>query len=297
MAVLSQVQHEKIYIAIQAVQQKGHFSVNLLCQIAKVSRSSYYKWLKRQVSPREQVNKKLIDAMILLYEKVEGIYGYRQLTLNLKRQTNQAINHKRVYRLMKIAGIQSVIRRKKKKKYVKSTPEQIAENLLNREFVAENPNEKWLTDVTEFKYGNGQKAYLSAILDLHDKSIVSYVLGHSNNNRLVFETLDLALQAEPQSTPLIHSDRGFQYTSWGFKRRLEAYGLTQSMSRVGKCIDNGPMESFWGTLKCEKYYLHKYPTFETLKKDIDDYIRFYNYERLQKKLNSLSPMEFRTKAA
>ncbi|MEG6510989.1 IS3 family transposase, partial [Desulforamulus ruminis] len=145
--------------------------------------------------------------------------------------------------------------------------------------------------------GKGQKAYLSAILDLHDKSIVSYVLGHSNNNRLVFETLDLALQAAPGSTPIIHSDRGFQYTSWGFKKRLEAYGLTQSMSRVGKCIDNGPMEGFWGTLKCEKYYLHKYQTFEALKKDIDDYIYFYNYERLQAKLNSLSPMEVRTKAA
>lgn len=296
MAVLSAVQHENIYRAVQAVQQKGHFSVNLLCQIAKISRSSYYKWIKRQISPREQVNKELIEAMILLYEKVEGIYGYRRLTLNLRSQTNQAINHKRVYRLMKIAGIQSVIR-KKKKRYVKSTPEQIAENLLNREFIAENPNEKWLTDVTEFKYGNGQKAYLSAILDLHDKSIVSYVLGHSNNNRLVFETLDLALRVAPLSTPLIHSDRGFQYTYWGFKKRLEAYGLTQSMSRVGKCIDNGPMEAFWGTLKCEKYYLHKYPTFEILEKDIDDYIHFYNYERLQKKLNSLSPMDFRTKAA
>ncbi|WP_337998891.1 IS3 family transposase [Desulforamulus ruminis] len=127
--------------------------------------------------------------------------------------------------------------------------------------------------------------------------MVSYVLGHSNNNRLVFETLDLALQAAPGSTPIIHSDRGFQYTSWGFKKRLEAYGLTQSMSRVGKCIDNGPMEGFWGTLKCEKYYLHKYQTFEALKKDIDDYIYFYNYERLQAKLNSLSPMEVRTKAA
>lgn len=154
-----------------------------------------------------------------------------------------------------------------------------------------------MTDVTEFKYGNGQKAYLSAILDLHDKSIVSYVLGHSNNNSLVFQTLDLALQSAPGSTPMIHSDRGFQYTSWGFKRRLEAHGLTQSMSRVGKCIDNGPMEGFWGTLKCEKYYLHKYKTFEDLKKDIDNYIYFYNYERLQSKLNSLSPMEVRTKVA
>lgn len=168
---------------------------------------------------------------------------------------------------------------------------------MNREFTAVKSNEKWLTDVTEFKYGNGQKAYLSAILDLHDKSIVSYVLGHSNNNNLVFQTLYLAMQASPGSTPMLHSDRGFQYTSLRFKKRLDSHQLTQSMSRVGKCIDNGPMESFWGTLKCEKYYLHKYQTFEALRKDIKNYIYFYNYERLQKKLNSLSPMEFRTKAA
>ena len=193
-----------------------------------------------------KLHEKLIKEMILLYEKVEGVYGYRQLTINLRRQTSQLINHKRIYRLMKLTGIQSVIRRKKKK---------------------------------------------------YDKSIVSYVLGHSNNNSLVFQTFDLALQVAPGSTPMIHSDRGFQYTSWGFKKRLKSYGLTQSMSRVGKCIDNGPMEGFWGTLKCEKYYLHKYQTFEALKKDIDNYIYFYNYERLQAKLNSLSPMEVRTKAA
>ncbi|MGG6314645.1 IS3 family transposase, partial [Paenibacillus macerans] len=175
--------------------------------------------------------------------------------------------------------------------------QQVAENLLNRKFQAEKPNEKWVTDVTEFKYGNAQKAYLSAILDLHDKTIVSYVLGHSNNNPLVFQTLELALQTAPGCMPLLHSDRGFQYTSLNFKKLLDDNKLTQSMSRVGRCIDNGPMESFWGTLKCEKYYLHTYRTFEELKKDIDDYIRFYNYERLQTKLNGLSPMEFRTKAA
>lgn len=237
-----------------------------------------------------------MKEMIFLYEKVEGIYGYRQLTIHLRRRNDQRINHKRIYRLMRVAGIQSVIRRKKKK-YVKSTPQQIAENLLNRKFTAAQSNEKWLTDVTEFKYGDGHKAYLSAILDLHDKSIVAYALSHSNNNNLVFTTLDLALKAAPGSSPMIHSDRGFQYTSWEFKKRLDAHGLTQSMSRVGKCIDNGPMEGFWGTLKCEKYYLHKYQTYEALEQDIDHYIYFYNYERLQAKLNSLSPMEVRTKAA
>jgi putative transposase len=278
------------------VHQEQRCCIYLLCQIAGVSRSGYYKWLNRKESAREKANQQLTQAMIALYEKVDGTYGYRQLTINLRRQTGERINHKRIYRLMKLTGIRSVVR-KKKRKYVKSTPQQVAENLLNREFTADRSNEKWLTDVTELKYGNGQKAYLSAILDLYDKSIVAYVLGHSNNNSLVFKTLDLALKAAPGSSPMIHSDRGFQYTSWGFKQRLDAHGMTQSMSRVGKCLDNAPMEGFWGTLKCEKYYLHTYSTFEALKKDIDHYIHFYNNERLQAKLNSLSPMEFRTKAA
>jgi putative transposase len=267
----------------------------LLCEIAEVPRSSYYKWLNHKPRLREQENEQLTQAMLILHEKVGCIYGYRRLTLHLRRQTKQRINHKRVYRLMKLAKIQSVIRRKRKK-HTRSTPQHIAENLLKREFHAESPNEKWLTDVTELKYGNGKKAYLSAILDLHDNTVVSYVLGHSNNNSLVFQTVKLALRATPGSNPMLHSDRGFQYTSLQFKR-LFGEKLTQSMSRVGRCIDNGPMEAFWGTLKCERYYLRSYPTFEDLKKDLDNYIYFYNNERLQAKLNGLSPMEFRTKAA
>ncbi len=234
--------------------------------------------------------------MLSIYNKVDCTFGYRQLTLHMCRQTNSRINHKRVLRLMRIEGIQSVIRRKKKK-YVRSTPQHVVENVLARKFQAEAPNEKWLTDVTEFKYGSGQKAYLSAILDLNDKSIISYVLGHSNNNPLVFQTLKKALRVAPGSTPMLHSDRGYQYTSLKFKELLDKNSLTQSMSRVGRCIDNGPMESFWGTLKCEKYYLRTYHTFEDLKRDIDDYINFNNNERLQAKLNGLSPMEFRSKAA
>ncbi|MCM3025246.1 DDE-type integrase/transposase/recombinase, partial [Heyndrickxia ginsengihumi] len=101
------------------------------------------------------------------------------------------------------------------------------------------------------------------------------VLGHSNNNQLVFKTLDQAIVLLDGEHPLIHSDRGFQYTSKGFKRKIDAVKMTQSMSRVGRCIDNGPMESFWGTLKCEKYYLHQYKTFEELSLAIDEYIHFY----------------------
>lgn len=272
------------------------FSVQLLCEIAGVPRCSYYKWINRKPSLREQENEELTRVMLSIYEKVERIFGYRQLTLHMRSQTGKTINHKRVHRLMRVQGIQSVIRRKKKR-YAHATPQQVTENLLDRKFYADAPNEKWLTDVTEFKYGNSQKAYLSAILDLHDKSIVAYVLAHSNNNPLVFQTLNLAMRAAPGSSPLLHSDRGYQYTSLGFKKLLDDNNMIQSMSRVGRCIDNGPMESFWGTLKCEKYYLHSYHTFEDLERDIEAYIHFYNYERLQAKLNGLSPMEYRTKAA
>ena len=260
-----------------------------------IPRSSYYKWVKREESVLETENKMLMTEIIKIYDEVDGIYGYRRMMMNLNRRLGQIYNHKRIYRLMRLSGLQSVIRRKRKP-YIKSTPQHVAENILNREFNADKLNLKWVTDVTEFKYGNSQKAYLSAIMDLHDKSIVAYVLGHSNNNNLVFKTLDIALLVSPGASPMIHSDRGYQYTSHEFKRKLDAAWMTQSMSRVGKCIDNGPMEGFWGILKCEKYYLHKYNEYEDLSNAIDEYIRFYNNKRLQKKLNSLSPLEFRALA-
>lgn len=198
---------------------------------------------------------------------------------------------------MKVAGLRSVIR-VKKKPYKRSTPQHVAENILNREFTAEKPNEKWVTDVTEFKYGLSKKGYLSAIRDLYDGSIISYVLGHSNNNQLVFKTLDQATVALNGEHPLFHCYRGFQYTSKGFKRKKDAAKMTQSMSRVGRCIDNGPMEYFFRTLKCKKYYLHKYKTFEELTTAIDENIHFYNHEDTnQKRLNGLSPLEYRALAA
>lgn len=232
---------------------------------------------------------------------MDGIYGYRRVTLTINRQRTKngqsRINEKRIYRLMQVLGLKSVIRRKRKP-YRESSAHHVAENVLTRTFTAKKPNEKWCTDVTKFKYGNGKKVYLSAIIDLYDGSIVSYVLGHSNNNPLVFNTVKSAIHSlQPGEQPLIHSDRGYQYTSKRFKRIVDAADMTQSMSRVGRCIDNGPIEAFWGTLKCEKYYLHKYDSYEKLKQSIDDYIHFYNHDRYQKRLNGLSPLEFRTQAA
>jgi len=213
----------------------------------------------------------------------------------LNRQGGTAYNVKRIRRLMRLRNLKSIIRRKRKN-YISSTPQITAENILDRNFEADGINKKWLTDVTEFKYGNGQKAYLSAILDLGDRSIVAYTLGRSNNNELVFSNFALAMQCNPKVSPLFHSDRGFQYTSRFFKRKLDEAGCTQSMSRVSRCIDNGPMEGFWGTLKSEMYYLQKFETYQELFDAVKEYIHFYNHERYQKKLNGLAPMEFRNQA-
>lgn len=196
---------------------------------------------------------------------------------------------------MRRMGLQSVIRRKRKN-YIPSIPKVTADNILNREFKAEMPNQKWLTDVTEFKYGNDKKAYLSAIFDLGDNSIVSYVLGHSNNNELVFRTFNLAVKENPGAKPLFHSDRGFQYTSLAFRKMLDDTGCTQSMSRVGRCLDNAPMEGFWGILKCEMYYLNKFDTYQELEKGVEEYMYFYNNKRCQSKYKGLAPLQARNQA-
>lgn len=214
------------------------------------------------------------------------------MTIKIRREHNMIANHKRIYRLMRSVGLRSVCR-KKRKNYIKSTPEITAENVLNREFNSSNINEKWLTDVTEFKYGDGKKAYLSAILDLGDKSIVSYVIGKSNNNSLFFETFDLAIKKNPNAKPIFHSDRGFQYTSKIFRHKLNEAGMLQSISRVGRCIDNGPMEAFWGTLKSEMYYLRKFKDYDSLVRAIDKYIHYYNNHGYQKCLKCMTPMEYR----
>ena len=170
-----------------------------------IPRSSYYKWLTHKGSVLESENKIVMKEIIIIYNKVNGIYGYRRITMNLNSKLKKNYNYKRIYRLMRLSGLQAVIRRKKKR-YVKSSPQQVTENILNRKFTADKLNQKWLTDVTEFKYGNSSKAYLSAILDLYDNSIVGYVFGHSNNNRLVFKNLDIVLNASPGASPMIHSD-------------------------------------------------------------------------------------------
>lgn len=165
---------------------------------------------------------------------------------------------------------------------------------MNREFKANAPNEKWLTDVTEFHYYVGpqkHKVYLSAIMDLYDRRIVAYIIGDSNNNALVFDTFDAAIESNPDAHPLFHSDRGFQYTNRVFHSKIESAGMTQSMSRVAKCIDNGPMEGFWGIIKRERYYGKRFTSKQSLIEIIKNYIEYYNNKRLQRNLGVLTPIE------
>lgn len=150
----------------------------------------------------------------------------------------------------------------------------------------------WLTTLIALIAGQKKKLYLSAILDLYDRSIVSYVLSNRNNNQLVFDTFNKAIEENPGAHPIFHSDRGFQYTSKTFKMKLDENGMIQSMSRVGKCIDNGPMEGFWGILKSEMFYGIYFDDEQALKNKIEEYIFNYNNWRLQKKLGT-TPNQYR----
>lgn len=286
---LNTTKNKNIYLTIKELSKK--YSVKKLCIIAKVQHSSYYKWLNRKESVNEVFNQKLLKLIEKNYEESGAILGYRQMTIKLNRENDFKINEKRVLRLMRIKNLKSVCR-KKRKNYIKCKPEITAENVLNREFKSNKFGEKWLTDVTEMKYGT-TKVYLSAILDLSDKSIVAYNIARSNNNDLVFKNFDIAREKFPNVKPIFHSDRGIQYTSVLFRKKLNDAGMTQSMSRISRCIDNGPMEAFWGTLKSEMYYLKTFKTYDELVTAIKQYIEYYNTKRYQKRLGCMTPIEFR----
>ena len=222
--------------------------------------------------------------------------GYRRIRDELDKKYGIAVNDKRVLRICRKERIQSTIKWKPKSCTRSSNdPAHIAKNYLNRDFHADAPNEKWLTDVTEFKYYIGievHKVYLSAILDLYDRRIVAFKIGDHNDNPLVMNTFDEAVALERDAHPLFHSDRGFQYTSKQFSERLKKHHMKQSMSRVAHCIDNGPMEGFWGILKREMYYGKRFTSKTGLINAIESYIHYYNTERIQRHLHLMTPVEY-----
>ena len=292
--LVSGVRNEEKYLAIKYMNKAENYSIHKLCTAFHIARSAYYKWLKRTLSSSQKVNEQLVEWIKQHYEERNGILGYRQMTIVINREHDVHFNKKRIYRLMQILHLKSVTR-VKKNTYIPSTPQITAENILNRDFHANKPNEKWLTDVTEFKYyvdSNIKKLYLSAILDLYDRRIVAFKIGDSNNNHLVFSTFDEAIERNPDAHPIFHSDRGYQYTNKAFHQKLVDAGMIQNMSRVGRCIDNGPMEGWWGILKSEMYYLRKFTDKNELILAIEEYITYYNTKRYQIKLSCMTPMEY-----
>lgn len=271
------------------------WAVRRLCRIVGILTESYYKWTHRKETEKERQDWELSQIVLEYFERSGHELGYRQMAIQINYFNQTHYNPKRTRRLMRLMGIASCIRRKRKG-YIKSTPQVTAENVLNREFKADRPNQKWVSDVTEF-HVDGIKLYLCGIKDLCDGSIVSHHHSRINDNRLVYTTFDKAVEANPDAKPLVHSDRGFQYTHKDFRKRLDRIHATHSMSRVGRCIDNSPMESFWGTLKCEMKHMFPYRTIDELIRSIELYISYYNNERCQKKRKGLPPMIYRQQAS
>ncbi len=293
---LGKVRHESKYLTIKYFHKEKNWSIEWMCKHLEISRAAYYKWSHREVPDAEHENIKLAELIKEYDERFNHILGYRRMTSWINHFNHTKYSKNRVHRIMKKLGIHSVIR-KKKKKYASTKPDEVAENILQRNFYATSPNQKWATDVTEFKIPGGKKKlYLSAIIDLYDRFPVAHVISARNDNRLVFKTFDKAISANPDAKPIFHSDRGFQYTSKMFKKKLEKQGMEQSMSRVGHCIDNGPTEGFWGIIKSEMYQMYEITDEASLRHAIEDYLRFYSEERPQDRYHCKTPLEVRQEA-
>jgi len=271
------------------MELRHKYDLAVLLSCLKMARSSFYYYAKQSgIADKYLETKAAIQA---LYYKHKGRLGYRRITLLLHQQ-GQIINHKTVLRLMQLLKLKSVIRVKKYKSY-KGEQGTIAPNLLNRVFSAKQPNQKWATDVTEFNV-SGKKLYLSPVIDLYNQEIVSYELSERPDFKSIMTMLDKALKKiNISKSLLLHSDQGWQYQMKQYQNLLQEKGITQSMSRKGNCLDNAIVENFFGILKSELFYLKKYNSVEELKKEIKEYIVYYNNDRIKLNLNGMSPIQYR----
>ena len=239
-----------------------------LLKLAGISKSNFYYHLNKLKQPDKYADIK--DEIKSIYHQNKGRYGYRRITVEL-RNRGFCINHKTVLKLMKLLGIQCFVRAKKYRSY-KGTVGKICDNILNRNFKANNPNEKWVTDVTEFKV-NGRKIYLSPIIDLFNGEVISYNISNRPVFKQITDMLEKAFEKIPNDTNLIlHSDQGWQYQMIEYQTLLEEKGIRQSMSRKGNCLDNSCAENFFGLLKSELLYLRTFSSLEEFKIELEKYI-------------------------
>lgn len=285
--VKPRVKYQMIY------HHREKYSIQRMCTFFEVSRSGYYIWLKRKDTPnRDSV---LVGWINECQQRCRQTYGYRRVALWLQRYKGVYYNPKTVLRVMNKYGLLSHVRRKNKYRQMGDSLHRY-ENHLNRQFSTHASNRKWVTDISYIQTGEGT-LYLSIIRDLYDNSIVAYRLAKQQTAQLVLDTIRLAMDnTKAAGELLLHSDQGLQYTSHAYFSLTKEYGITPSMSRRGNCYDNAMAENFFSILKTECIYPAKPESFFEAEILIDDFIHFYNYERIQLK-TGLAPLELRRQHA
>ena len=262
----------------------------MILAVAKMARSVYYYHAQQsqQTDPCLAV-KMQIQA---IYHRHKGLYGYRRVHLELSNQ-HRYLDPKTVQKLMGQLGLKSTVRPKRYQSY-KGSVGKAAPNLLERNFIAKAPNQKWVTDVTEFNI-KGERIYLSPILDLYNQEIISYEISDRPQISTVMQMLQSAFkQLGPKDKPMLHSDQGWQYQMGLYQQALKEQGIAQSMSRKGNCLDNAVMENWFGIMKTEFFYRRRFESIESFKTELKEYIHYYNHDRIKQKLKGLSPVNYRT---
>ena len=272
---------------------KSDHALDDLLAAAQMARSTYYYHLARLDAPDRHAFLKAVIVTVFFAKKRR--YGHRRIWLHLTQHGWQ-VGKKLVYKLMKQLGLKSKVRIKRKYNSYQGGTSHVAGNVLAREFEAQTPNQKWVSDVTEFRVAN-QKVYLSPIYDLFDHSIVSFTTGISPSTALTSQSLKEALEREqPGAGVLIHTDQGFQYQHVSWRAVLEKHEAVQSMSRKANCYDNAMIENFFGHLKTEMFHGETFNTVNELITSIEEYIDWYNRDRLQERLKGMTPMQYRNHA-
>ena len=276
---------------------KEDYPIKRLCRYLNVSSSGYYRWLKAGRPIRYNFDEKLADMIEEIF--YETYKGYRFIRDEIIRRYGIIYNDKTIYKYMKILGLSSPIRKKKYHCCTKADPNEkariVCNNFLARNFSASRPFQKLVTDVS-YIYSQEGRMYLSVIKDLYDNSIIAYQISPFNDLKLVMDNLIKAIgeDFDPTRECILHSDQGFQYTNIEYIRYLDERGITISHSRKANCYDNACCENFFGHLKSEKLELFDIPkTNKELIRMVEEYIHFYNYDRPQRKLKGMTPMEYR----
>ena len=268
-----------------------HHKLTVLLQVAGLARSTFY--YQRQALQRSDKHSDMKAQICAVYNAHKGRYGYRRIAATLCNSMAQPVNYKCVQRLMQQMGLRSLIRAKRRYRHTHGLSDVHVPNVLQRDFHAAAPNQKWVTDITEFNV-QGQKLYLSACMDLYNGEIIE----HRMARRPVFELVSSTLRAvfarfKGAAGLIVHSDQGWQYKLGPYRAMLTRYGITQSMSRKGDCYDNAAIESFFGMLKAEFFHLARFDSVAQLEAGVHDYIGYYNHERIKLGLQGLSPVEYR----